>query len=267
MATTVTYKGATLATVENATKTLQTAGKWVEDDFTLTDVTQGGGEWTTDGIADGSEPNGAIVYNGTTINKMAFAGSAITSFVGANVTSMGWNAFGGCPNLVSVSFPALTNWVNFNVNNNNYGMLQSLTRLDIPNVTAVGAQVFTQMPSLTELILPSVKILGMNGLNTTGSGITTVDLGEDFTKFDNFSFNGSLNILVNIIIRNTQSVPTVTNSSNVLPKRSMNYYVPSALIESYKVASNWSSYYSGGYCNFIALEGSPYESEDWYLND
>lgn len=43
MATTVTYKGQTLATVENQTKTLQTKGTWVEDDFTLTDVTQGGG--------------------------------------------------------------------------------------------------------------------------------------------------------------------------------------------------------------------------------
>lgn len=43
MSTTVTYKGQTLTTVENQTKTLQTAGTWVEGDFTLTDVTQGGG--------------------------------------------------------------------------------------------------------------------------------------------------------------------------------------------------------------------------------
>lgn len=43
MATTVTYKGQTLATVENQTKVLQTKGTWCEDDFTLTDVTQGGG--------------------------------------------------------------------------------------------------------------------------------------------------------------------------------------------------------------------------------
>lgn len=268
MATTVTYKGQTLATVENATKTLQTAGKWCEDDFTLTDVTQGGaGEWTTDGIADGTEPNGAIVYNGTSINQMAFAGSAITSFVGANVTTMGWNAFGGCPNLVSASFPSLTNFVNLNANNNSYGILRSLTRIDIPSVTSFGPQVFTQMPSLTEVILPKATTCGTNGFNTTGSGITTVDLGEDFTNFRSYSFNGSASILVNVIIRNTQTVPTVENSSNTLPKRSMNYYVPSALIESYKVASNWSSYYNSGYCNFIALEGSPYESEDWYLND
>ncbi len=43
MSTTVTYKGATLTTVDNATVTLETAGKYCEDDFTLTDVSGGGG--------------------------------------------------------------------------------------------------------------------------------------------------------------------------------------------------------------------------------
>lgn len=46
MSTTVTYKGATLATVDNATVTLETAGKYCEDDFTLTDVSGGGGVQT-----------------------------------------------------------------------------------------------------------------------------------------------------------------------------------------------------------------------------
>lgn len=43
MSTTVTYKGQNLTTVENQTRTLTTAGKYLEDDITLTDVTQGGG--------------------------------------------------------------------------------------------------------------------------------------------------------------------------------------------------------------------------------
>lgn len=47
MSTTVTYKGQTLTTVENQTKTLNTAGTWVEGDFTLTDVTQGGLEYVS----------------------------------------------------------------------------------------------------------------------------------------------------------------------------------------------------------------------------
>lgn len=42
MSTTVTYKGNTIANVNNNTKTLKTAGKYMEDDVTLVDVTSGG---------------------------------------------------------------------------------------------------------------------------------------------------------------------------------------------------------------------------------
>lgn len=40
MSTTVTYEGSTIATVNNNTKTLQTAGKYLTDDITLVDVSQ-----------------------------------------------------------------------------------------------------------------------------------------------------------------------------------------------------------------------------------
>ena len=43
MSTTVTYKGSTLTTAENQTRTLKTAGKYMEDDITIVDVTSGGG--------------------------------------------------------------------------------------------------------------------------------------------------------------------------------------------------------------------------------
>lgn len=43
MSTTVTYKGNTIATITNDSKTLKTAGTYMEDDVTLTDVTSGGG--------------------------------------------------------------------------------------------------------------------------------------------------------------------------------------------------------------------------------
>lgn len=42
MSTTVKYKGATLTTVTNQTKTLLTSGTWLEDDITLTDAGSGG---------------------------------------------------------------------------------------------------------------------------------------------------------------------------------------------------------------------------------
>ena len=44
MSATVTYKGSTLTTAENQTRTLKTAGKYLEGDITITDVTSGGGD-------------------------------------------------------------------------------------------------------------------------------------------------------------------------------------------------------------------------------
>lgn len=48
MSTTVTYKGSTLTTVDNQTHTLKTAGKYMEDDVILTDVSSSGGSVTQD---------------------------------------------------------------------------------------------------------------------------------------------------------------------------------------------------------------------------
>lgn len=42
MSATVTYKGSTLTTAENLTRTLKTAGKYLEGDLIITDITQGG---------------------------------------------------------------------------------------------------------------------------------------------------------------------------------------------------------------------------------
>ena len=42
MSTTVTYKGSTLTTVNNQTRTLKTAGKYMEGDVILTDITESG---------------------------------------------------------------------------------------------------------------------------------------------------------------------------------------------------------------------------------
>lgn len=73
MSTTVTYKGATLTTVDNATVTLETAGKYCEDDFTLTDVSGGGGVQTA--YVDGLEASGILYY--TDANMTAQSGRFI----------------------------------------------------------------------------------------------------------------------------------------------------------------------------------------------
>ena len=58
MSTTVTYKGSTLTTVDNQTRTLKTAGKYMEGDVILTDVSTSytDGDLLEYGYTDGSLP-------------------------------------------------------------------------------------------------------------------------------------------------------------------------------------------------------------------
>lgn len=77
MSTTVTYEGSTIATVNNNTKTLQTAGKYLTDDITLVDVSQSGSaatlitkNITSNGTYNASSDN-ADGYSSVTVNVPA----------------------------------------------------------------------------------------------------------------------------------------------------------------------------------------------------
>ena len=63
MAATVTYKGSTLTTVNNTTKTLKTSGKYMEGDVIITDVTQSGGVVVT----EETDAGGGIIKHITAI--------------------------------------------------------------------------------------------------------------------------------------------------------------------------------------------------------
>ena len=80
MSTTVTYKGSTLTTVNNQTRVLNTSGKWLEGDITLTDVTQGG-------ITPTGTKQINISQNGTTTED-------VTNYASAQITV---NVSGGTP--------------------------------------------------------------------------------------------------------------------------------------------------------------------------
>ncbi len=55
MAATITYKGQTLTTAENQTRTLKTAGKYMEGDVIIEDVTTGGAQVKEFGIRGDAE--------------------------------------------------------------------------------------------------------------------------------------------------------------------------------------------------------------------
>ena len=84
-------------------------------DTTLSDAVEslvagyggGGGEWTTDGIAANTEPNGDIVITARRVDAFAFRSKRnITSAKGfATVKEIGDNAFQECNAITSIVFP------------------------------------------------------------------------------------------------------------------------------------------------------------------
>lgn len=88
MSTTVTYKGNTIATVNNNTKTLKTAGKYMEDDVTLVDVSEGQGIVITDELDSHGGTirhiNGIVVSGTKTITENG-TGIDVTAYSAVDV--------------------------------------------------------------------------------------------------------------------------------------------------------------------------------------
>lgn len=253
MATTVTYKGQTLTTVENQTKTLQTAGKWCEDDFTLTDVTQGGaGEWTTEGIASRTEPNGAITINAsnvTGIGRNAFYGcKEITELTIVGTPFFGYEAFRDCTNIETINARDLTA-----IKGNRFGSQTNL---------------FYGCSKLKGIVLPSLdgSVYNIDGRNFGGcSSMEYADI-NNLSKLADRVFSGCT-VLDTLIIRKTDGVPnlqTLTafeNTPFASGKTGGTLYVPSALISSYQSATNWSTILGYSTNSIQAIEGSQYETQ------
>lgn len=275
MSTTVTYKGQTLTTVENQTKTLNTAGTWVEGDFTLTDVTQGGGEWTTEGIAHNTEPNGAITlkpwwkgsgyvfamgnaFHGKPVTSVTFdfdntnqnvvgdydtfAGSGLqtVSFInnGNNVVYTPEASFRGATNLLA--FETDTR-INFNYYTGAFGNCSNIERISVPNAFGAMAAPCQNCYKLEYADMGSATTLNANGFQ-------------------------NCRVLQTLILRKSDGIVPLGNVSAFqnTPMRGYNgltgeIFVPQALISDYQTASNWSTIYAEGYCTFMPIEGSEYE--------
>lgn len=262
MATTVTYKGQTLATVENQTKTLQTAGTWVEDDFTLTDVTQGGSGMDADDLAVRNYTGDIVLDSATYVAFYAFQYSDITSVTSNTVTTINNYGFASCKELLTADFPNLTG----SINSYTFDGCTKLVSVNLPNANQMVGYNFRNCTSLTEVMLPG---LAKTGNSATGSdafrnciSLETVDLGK-CVRIDGNCFNGD-SVLDTLILRKTSvcalaNVNAFTGTPFASGSTGGTVYVPQALIGSYQTASNWSTLYSAGTCNFVAIEGSEYE--------
>lgn len=118
-----------------------------------------------------------------------------------------------------------------------------LVNLHMPSVIQIGNFAFQSCLALTELSFPALTTLNTFAFQGC-SALYELDLGI-CTNIPASSFQ-SCSALKSLILRKTDAVCTLTATSaftNTLIASGTGYiYVPSALIEDYKAATNWSTY-------------------------
>ena len=204
----------------------------------------------------------------TSIGSYAFSGATassdykpcpITEVHFPKATAVGRNAFYGCESLMSISFPMLKN-VDTEVFNG-CKALQELTPTMLPVVETLGEGVFRSCRALVTVKLPTLRTI---------ASMTFIDCSAlktaDFSSLTSIGTSAFLRCgrLTALILRGQTRCSVQNNSLNncyhLTGTTNSNYnpdglkdgyiYVPAALVDSYKTASNWSTYAT----QFRALE-------------
>lgn len=240
--------------------------------------------WTTDGIADGTEPNGDITVTSQTLLPYTFRDrSGITGITANNATSVPTGCCQGSTGLVQASFQNATEiW------DDAFNGCSHLISVDVRNVTRLRTKrVFINCSSLTTFVggltkltsfadqsfkntrvpifvLPSTTSLGFEAM-ASNTALTTCDFGTSFGGVGSTSvFSGDTSLTTLIIRKESLAVLNNINSFTNTPFASGGtggtLYVPQALISSYQSATNWSTIL--GYANnqILPIEGSIYEN-------
>ena len=146
-----------------------------------------------------------------------------------NITSIGGSCFNGCKNLTSISLPT--------------------------NLITLKYMAFSHCSSLLSIVIPDGVTTLNSGLFDTCTSLVRVDGNKCSAISDEVFENCSA--LEILILRNTGKVCTLENTNSftdTLIESGTGYiYVPSALLENYKTAENWSTYAT----QFRAIEDYP----------
>lgn len=181
--------------------------------------------------------------NVVTIGTYAFYNiNNITSINAPNVTSIGNYAF-TAPKVTSVNFPLCTS-----MGTNCFTNCPTITSINLPDLTAVGGSSLNYI-GVKNLVLPKVTSIGNSAL-TNSKTLAYVDLPL-CTSIVNYGLRNNSQ-LATLILRSTTMCTLASNglnSTKIMNKQGY-VYVPAALIDSYKVATNWSKMSS----QFRALE-------------
>lgn len=137
----------------------------------------------------------------------------------------------------------------------------ALKRVNLPAATSLGQYAFQSCIYLASVNLPAVKIVGTSSFREC-SRLENVAFPAAANIYGSAFYScGSLSVLALAAtsVCTLQSTSAFTGTPFASGGTGGTVYVPEALIESYQTATNWSTLYNAGTCNFVAIEGSEYE--------
>lgn len=284
MSTTVTYKGQTLTTVENQTKTLQTAGTWVEGDFTLTDASLD----ISDTTATASDvAQGKVFYSNTGTRTTGTASGGVDELYKlaagtitdadvdwSKVTGLKEGAFAACKNITVVENPTV-----YGIGENCFSGCSNLVSAEITSTKQLDIYAHNAFFNCPKLERVQFNFRNTAYINTVFGGNYMMNLSRNVNtailtysnsahadktlslRYTIFYGANALRALVlksdNLIISEMEASANTFGGIYSNPTEST-IYVPSALIGTYQTATNWSALYDAG-VTFAPIEGSIYD--------
>ena len=187
----------------------------------------------------------------TEVGSESFYGAlgSRTSLVMPKLIKAGDGAFGGNPSLTSVSLALFTGALTYSesyYSTSYQGLFRDcsgLTSVSLPELTNMPGSMFRACTSLQELVLP--KVTSVAGSCFYGcTNLKKVTFKANVTSLGSSLFNNDRNLEA-LVLKGLTGTPTITSSTfnnSGIASGSGYIYVPSALVDTIKGATYWSTY-------------------------
>ncbi len=171
------------------------------------------------------------------VGYYGMSGTKITSAVLNNITAVGENGFREVKTLTKLVANQCTIFDSYS-----FYECTNLATIEANSLVEIKTGAFQKCTSLTKLKLPSCKYIRRDAFgyskSSAASSMTTLDvLGGSIECDLSYCVN-----LRNLVLRDAINVSKITSGFGLSAEASV--YVPDALVEQYKTATNWSSYAS-----------------------